>query len=698
MSTIVSWTGSSFTVPETGEEYWGGVTKVDGLLVSLATNGFQKTGGNFTLSADVDFGGTAGLKAGYYKSRSATISTAGVIRLARSETVSWRNQADGADLPLGPDSSNNLTYNGAIIASSSGVVPVGSGGTGIMSYTTGDILYASGVATLSKLAIGAANTVLTSSGAAPAWAQIVNANVDNAAALAYSKLTLTGGIVNADISSSAGIVYSKLNLTGLIVNADLSAAAAIARSKVASGTASHVLINDGSGNLSSEAALALTRGGTGQATAALAYDALALTTTKGDLAVRSATAAARLAVGTDGQVLTADAAQTLGVKWSTPTSAPDGCAMYTNGSIAASVAASALTIALKDKSGSDASGGSVVSIGMRSSTATTGTYNYRTISAALSLVINSGTKLGTANGTQFYGYVYLIDSDGAGTMKLGFSTAIYDEGSLQSTVAESVVGTVTIASPGVWTSNGHGLGNGDAVTFTTTGALPTGLTAGTSYYVINTAANTFQVAATMGGAAINTSGSQSGVHTIRVNCGRLVSDGVYASKPVRLIERLSLTEATAGTWATAPSELSNIPFKNQKFYVYGATQTVNGTLTSASFGTPTNTIAVEFVAPKTGLYRIETTNLISYNSTSGQTVNHRIVNTVGSGTAIVIGQNAFDTTTGFMTSQQNTMSLFGLYELTASVSYRFELQVQSTSGQVTVAFGSLNGKMIASEY
>ena len=74
--------------------------------------------------------------------------------------------------------------------------------------------------------------------------------------------------------------------------------------------------------------------------------------------------------------------------------------------------------------------------------------------------------------------------------------------------------TVTIASPGVVTWTGHGLGVGAPVAFTTTGALPTGITAATTYYVKTVVdVNSFQIAATQGGTVINTSGSQSGVHT-----------------------------------------------------------------------------------------------------------------------------------------------------------------------------------------
>jgi hypothetical protein len=75
--------------------------------------------------------------------------------------------------------------------------------------------------------------------------------------------------------------------------------------------------------------------------------------------------------------------------------------------------------------------------------------------------------------------------------------------------------TVTIASPAVFTWTAHPLADGDPVRFTTSGALPTGLVAGQTYYVIaaGLTANTFQVSATVGGAAVVTTGTQSGTHT-----------------------------------------------------------------------------------------------------------------------------------------------------------------------------------------
>ncbi len=76
--------------------------------------------------------------------------------------------------------------------------------------------------------------------------------------------------------------------------------------------------------------------------------------------------------------------------------------------------------------------------------------------------------------------------------------------------------TVTVASPAVFTLANHGLAVGQKVKLRTTIALPTGLTAGVEYYVISSGltSSTFKLSATSGGSAINTTGTQSGVHTI----------------------------------------------------------------------------------------------------------------------------------------------------------------------------------------
>lgn len=74
--------------------------------------------------------------------------------------------------------------------------------------------------------------------------------------------------------------------------------------------------------------------------------------------------------------------------------------------------------------------------------------------------------------------------------------------------------TITIASPGVITRKTHGLQTGDRIILSTSGALPTGLTANTWYWVVsnNMTEDDFCVSATRNGTPINTSSTQSGTH------------------------------------------------------------------------------------------------------------------------------------------------------------------------------------------
>lgn len=79
-------------------------------------------------------------------------------------------------------------------------------------------------------------------------------------------------------------------------------------------------------------------------------------------------------------------------------------------------------------------------------------------------------------------------------------------------VSNSVV-SMTIASPCVVTAV-ISLADNTPITFSTTGALPTGLLPGVTYYTKYLTASTFNLAATSGGAAITTTGTQSGVQSI----------------------------------------------------------------------------------------------------------------------------------------------------------------------------------------
>jgi len=111
--------------------------------------------------------------------------------------------------------------------------------------------------------------------------------------------------------------------------------------------------------------------------------------------------------------------------------------------------------------------------------------------------------------TQTYGGAYALDASGV-------LHKIINNGTITKVVGN--VFTVTIASPAVFSAIAHGLLENDTVVLATTGALPTGLTAGTTYHVIATGLtdDAFELSASQGGAAINTSGSQSGAHTFRI--------------------------------------------------------------------------------------------------------------------------------------------------------------------------------------
>tara|TARA_R110000868_G_scaffold45365_2_gene150519 strand:- start:3821 stop:5206 length:1386 start_codon:yes stop_codon:yes gene_type:complete len=98
------------------------------------------------------------------------------------------------------------------------------------------------------------------------------------------------------------------------------------------------------------------------------------------------------------------------------------------------------------------------------------------------------------------------------TISSGYSAMSSGPITLSPPIAPQTV-TITIASPGVFTVPTTALPAGTSLILTTTGSLPTGLTSGVTYYVINPSGLTFQLSTSSTGSPITTTGSQSGVHT-----------------------------------------------------------------------------------------------------------------------------------------------------------------------------------------
>jgi hypothetical protein len=155
-----------------------------------------------------------------------------------------------------------------------------------------------------------------------------------------------GAVTNTEVNAAAAIAKSKLASLG-IVDADVAGGAAIAASKIAGTALTQALATTKGDILAATGANALARLGIGADTFILTADSasgpgvkwaaapsgsgIPATTfdAKGDLIAASANdTAAKLTVGSDGQVLTADSAQATGLRWATPLAAGTICTLF----------------------------------------------------------------------------------------------------------------------------------------------------------------------------------------------------------------------------------------------------------------------------------------------------------------------------------------------------------------------------------
>lgn len=124
------------------------------------------------------------------------------------------------------------------------------------------------------------------------------------------------------------------------------------------------------------------------------------------------------------------------------------------------------------------------------------------------------------------GAFYALKSDGSVQTFAGTADRLYQMSNTtfgwKPVSKVAAVASISNASPAVITY-ANTFAAKDPVAFSTSGSLPAGLTAGTTYYVSSTglSGSTFCVSATPGGALINTSSAGSGTHSVTAIYGAL---------------------------------------------------------------------------------------------------------------------------------------------------------------------------------
>lgn len=140
--------------------------------------------GNGTLSGNLEVGGNLNVLGNTtvlsgFNNSGGGITNAGAITGATGFTSSGTITLSGLSTGLVQSSFTGVLSSSALNLSTgsangylTGALPVANGGTGLSSYTIGDILYASATNTLASLGIGATNEVLTVAGGVPVWASV----------------------------------------------------------------------------------------------------------------------------------------------------------------------------------------------------------------------------------------------------------------------------------------------------------------------------------------------------------------------------------------------------------------------------------------------------------------------------------------------------------------------------------------------
>lgn len=202
--------------------------------------------------------------------------------------------------------------------------------------------------------------------------------------------------------------------------------------------------------------------------------------------------------------------------------------------------------------------------------------------------------------------------------------------SVDLTINPSQTVTITIASPGVITAP-VAPPVGTPVIFTTTGALPTGLTAGTIYYVLTKLSlTTFTVSATSGGSVINTSGTQSGVQTLIIPTVSTTS----GSSTITIVDTVSGTQSSVTFTSASPTVVTgtSAPIANTPVVFYGNSLPTGITQGTTYYAQPVTSTTFKLTDnPTTGAY-----SFINTTSTGSGTIAMYAPNQIQSGYSVYI--------------------------------------------------------------
>jgi hypothetical protein len=231
--------GFAVTVKVSGQT---GVTIANGKKAIVYTN---TTDVIEVANAPVTEAGTQTLTNKTLTSPTLTTPTVALVKSSTSFTV----QTGGTATALTIDTSQNATFVGDVAANvlkPTTALGATYGGTAQSSYTIGDILYASGTSTLTKLAAGGNGTVLTIASGIPSWAtSSVGVSSFQTSLSGLTPSTATTGVVT--LAGTLGASSGGTGLVSYTIGDLVYASATTTLSKLAGVAVGSVLVSGGVG-------------------------------------------------------------------------------------------------------------------------------------------------------------------------------------------------------------------------------------------------------------------------------------------------------------------------------------------------------------------------------------------------------------------------------------------------------------------